>query len=65
MRTNIEIDEEVIAKVMAVLGAKTKEAVDRSLRRVLDGERQLAALRALRGSVADWEGDLDAMRRDA
>lgn len=63
MRTNIEIDDALIAEVMAVTGARTKrEAVDLSLRRVLELKRQADAIRSLRG--IGWEGDLDAMRRD-
>jgi len=64
VRTNIEIDDALIAEVMAATGAKTKrEAVDVSLRRVVELKRQAEAIRSLRGTVK-WEGDLDAMRRD-
>lgn len=64
MRTNIDIDEALMAEVLAVTGAKTKrEVVDEGLRTLLRLRRQAIALRELRGSV-QWEGDLDAMRRD-
>ena len=63
MRTNIEIDDELMAKAMAVLGVKTKiEAVDLALRSALR-KAAYESLRALRGQV-EWEGDLVAMRTD-
>ena len=61
MRTNIEIDETLMAEAMAALGAKTKrEAVEESLRRTVMAKRQLEAIKGLRG--IGWEGDLDDMR---
>ena len=63
MRTNIVIDDALLAEVRAATGAKTKqEAVDISLRQMLQLRRH-AAIRELRGKI-QWEGDLDAMRRD-
>lgn len=61
-RTNIEIDDELIADVMRRYRLRTKrEAVDFALRSVsveaLTGEQALT----LEGS--GWEGDLDRMRR--
>ena len=65
MRTNIEIDDALMAEALKLSGAKTKrEVVEEGLRTLVRLGRQGAALRALRGSV-QWEGDLDAMRRDA
>lgn len=62
MRTNIEIDAELIAEVMRRAGLSTKrEAVEYALRRTLQLQRQ-GDIRRLRG--IGWEGDLDAMRRD-
>jgi len=61
VRTNIEIDEDLIAEAMEALGVKTKkEAVTEALRRTVRARRQLHAWDALRGS--GWEGDLDDMR---
>jgi len=61
MRTNIEIDDELLAEVMKNSGAKTKrEAVDASLRTVRRLQRQGDAIRKLRG--IGWEGDLEASR---
>ena len=61
MRTNIEIDDDLMAEAMEALGAKTKrEAVEKALRDSVRAKRQLDALRGLRG--IGWEGDLDDMR---
>jgi Arc/MetJ family transcription regulator len=61
MRTNIEIDDELLAEVMKHSGAKTKrEAVDTSLRTVRRLQRQGDAIRKLRG--IGWDGDLEASR---
>ena len=61
MRTNIEIDDQVIAELMVELGARTKrEAVDFALRDTLRARRQLKAIDRLRGT--GWDGDLDDMR---
>jgi Arc/MetJ family transcription regulator len=62
MRTNIDIDEELLSELMRRTGVKTKrEAVELALRDSLMLKRQ-ADIRQLRGT--GWEGDLDAMRRD-
>lgn len=61
MRTNIEIDDQLMADAIKATGAKTKrDAVEESLRRTVRAQRQLEALRGLRG--IGWEGDLDDMR---
>lgn len=61
MRTNIEIDDELMAEAIVALGVKTKrEAVEESLRRSVRAARQLKALREMKGT--GWEGDLDDMR---
>ena len=63
MRTNIEIDEALMKEAMAATGARTKrEAVETALRQVVRAERQLRALKRLKGS--GWIGDLDEMRTD-
>ena len=61
MRTNIEIDDELIARVMRTYRLKTKrEAVDFALRRLVPEPMSLEEALAMRGS--GWEGDLDEMR---
>jgi Arc/MetJ family transcription regulator len=60
-RTNIEIDEALIARVMERHGLRTKRAaVDYALRR-LDLE-PMSKEEALAMEGTGWEGDLDAMR---
>jgi Arc/MetJ family transcription regulator len=61
MRTNIEIDDELLKEAMAATGQTTKRAtVEQALRRVVRLHRQKLALEDLKG--IGWEGDLDAMR---
>jgi Arc/MetJ family transcription regulator len=63
MRTNIDIDDQLMADAMKAMGAKTKrEAVEMALRNALRLARQKEALKGLRG--IGWEGDLEAMRTD-
>lgn len=62
-RTNIVIDDELMADAMRVTGLKTKkETVEAGLRMLLRLEQQ-AEIRKLRGKVR-WEGNLQEMRRD-
>jgi Arc/MetJ family transcription regulator len=62
MRTNIEINDEVLREAQQLLGTATKrETVDSALREVVARHRRLGIL-ALRGKVR-WEGDLDASRQ--
>ena len=62
MRTNIEIDDEVMREVQRLTGVRTKrEAVDLALREVVARHRRLGILE-LRGRV-HWEGDLGKSRR--
>jgi Arc/MetJ family transcription regulator len=64
MRTNIEIDDRLMAEAMDASGLTTKrETVEAALRLLARRKRQASAL-DLFGQV-DWEGDLDAERRDA
>ena len=61
MRTNVEIDEVLIERVMAATGLPTKRAaVDAGLRALLRLAEQMEIL-SLAGRV-QWEGNLDAMR---
>ncbi len=63
MRTNIVIDDELMAEALAATGLKTKrEAVEAGLRLLARRARQASAA-DLFGAV-DWRGDLDADRRD-
>lgn len=61
MRTNIDIDDQVLKEVQALTGAKTKrEAVDLALRELVARYRRLGLLK-LKGKVR-WEGDLEVSR---
>jgi Arc/MetJ family transcription regulator len=63
MRTNIDIDDELMAETMRVTGQKTKKgAVEEAMRRVTRNARLKQAIKELAG--IGWEGDLDEMRRD-
>ncbi len=63
MRTNIIIDDQLIAEAQRLAGLKTKrEAVEAGLRLLVRIKRQ-EQIRAYRGHLRR-EGDLDAMRRD-
>jgi len=55
MRTNIEIDDELMKEAMAASGAKTKrEAVEAGLKMILRTHAQ-TGIRRLRGKVeGDW-----------
>lgn len=62
MRTNIDIDDELMAKAMRATGEKTKRAVvERGLRLLIQVQGQ-GAIRKWRGKIR-WEGNLDESRR--
>jgi Arc/MetJ family transcription regulator len=62
MRTNIEIDDELLSQAMAAAGLPTKRAtVEEGLRLLVRVRRQTEALAGLKG--LGWEGDLDEMRQ--
>jgi Arc/MetJ family transcription regulator len=61
MRTNIEIDEELIREAMKLTGITTKKGVvEKALAHMVSLKKQ-ERLRDLRGKLK-WEGDLDEMR---
>jgi Arc/MetJ family transcription regulator len=63
MRTNIVIDEQLMAAALKASGARTKkEAVELGLRTLIQLGKQ-GEIKRLRGKIA-WEGDIEAMRRD-
>ncbi len=63
MRTNIEIDDDLMNRVLKLTGLRTKrEAVDMGLKALLKLKKQ-ESIRNFRGKL-DWEGDLDEMRTD-
>jgi len=61
MRTNIEIDDSLMADALKATGLSTKkEVVELGLRALIKLNKQ-ASIRALRGKLK-WEGSLDEMR---
>lgn len=63
MRTNIDIDDRLMADALAASGLKTKrEVVELGLQKIIQLKRQ-EELRRLRGKI-DWQGNLDEMRKD-
>ena len=60
-RTNIDLDDELVAEVMRRYGLRTKrEAVDLALRRLVGPRLSPEFLAGLEG--IGWAGDLDAQR---
>jgi Arc/MetJ family transcription regulator len=63
MRTNIDIDDTLMAEVMKVTKAKTKkEAVVISMENELRRNKQLGIIELMGKIDGDW--DIDAWRRD-
>ena len=63
MRTNIVIDDKLIADAQKLTGIKTKKGVvEEGLRMLLRIKRQ-ESVRKWRGKLP-WEEDLDSMRKD-
>lgn len=64
-RTNIGVDDDLIAEAIRLTGAATKsEVVDIALRRLVEKGSLYRTIRNLRGKL-EWEGDVDAWRRRA
>ena len=60
-RTNVVVDDDLIAKVMRLYGLRTKrEAIDSALRRAAGEFDPSAAALALEGTR--WDGDFAALR---
>ena len=61
MRTNVVIDDELMAEALATTGLGTKKAVIEEALRTLVRLRKQEQVRSLRGKL-QWEGELDALR---
>jgi Arc/MetJ family transcription regulator len=61
MRTNIEIDDQLMRQAMKSSGARTKRATVETALRLLIRLRRQTGIRQLRGKVK-WEGDLNESR---
>ena len=64
MRTNIVIDDRLIADAQRATGIKTKKGVVEEGLRLLVRLKRQARVRGWRGKL-NWDGDLEAMRTDA
>jgi Arc/MetJ family transcription regulator len=63
MRTNIVIDDQLMADALKATGAKSKrEVVEMGLRTLVQLKQQ-ERIRGLRGKLK-WTGDLERMRTD-
>ena len=63
MRTNIEIDDDLLAEAMKATGQVTKKAtVEAALRHVVRRHRRLVAFDETTG--IGWDGDLASMRME-
>ncbi len=63
MRTNIDIDEDLIREAQALLGLPTKKATVEAALKLAVRSKRLQGLRALRGKVELWpDYDYRAMR---
>ena len=63
MRTNIEINDTLMAEALKAGGFKTKRAAVEEGLRLLVRTRAQGRVRRLRGKLR-WEGSLDEIRRD-
>lgn len=62
MRTNIDIDDDLLARAQRIAGTRTKRATVEYALQELVRRRARRRVLELRGTV-DWEGDLDRSRR--
>jgi Arc/MetJ family transcription regulator len=61
MRTNIDIDDDLLAEAMRAAGTTTKRATVEAGLVELIRRHRIRRVRELRGAV-EWVGDLDEMR---
>lgn len=63
MRTNIQIDDQLLQRAMRATGARTKKgAIEAAMQLTVQLHKQAEAIQKLWG--IGWEGDLDQMRTD-
>lgn len=58
MRTNVAIDEALLAEAMSLTGLRTKKAVIEEALRILTRLKRQEGVRALRGKL-HWDGKLN------
>ena len=64
MRTNIDIDDELMRSALAATGLRTKKAVVEEALKLLVRLKGQERIRDLRGKLTSWEGDIDDLRSD-
>jgi Arc/MetJ family transcription regulator len=64
MRTNIDIDDELMEKAMAATGLRTKKSVVEEALKLLLRLKGQERIKDYRGKLTSWEGSIDEMRRD-
>jgi Arc/MetJ family transcription regulator len=62
MRTNIDIDDDLMQQAMRTTGSRTKKAVVDAALRLLVKTHAQTGIRQLRGKV-QWQGDLHESRQ--
>jgi len=62
VRTNIDIDDQLLAKAAKIAGTSTKKSTVEAALRELIRRHEMKRVLELRGNF-DWEGDLQEMRR--
>jgi Arc/MetJ family transcription regulator len=62
VRTNIDIDDGLLAEAAKIAGTTTKKSTVEAALRELIRQHKVRRVLELRGSF-DWEGDLQEMRR--
>jgi Arc/MetJ family transcription regulator len=63
MRTNIEIDDELLRQAMKATGQTTKKAtVETALRQAVQSERRRRMVDQVHGKYPDWGTDYKSMR---
>ena len=63
MRTNIEIDDELMNEAMRVSGLKTKKATVEAGLKLMISLKNQEKIKQLKGKLK-WEGNLEKMRLD-
>lgn len=63
MRTNIDIDDDLMREALEVSGLPTKKSVVEMALSTLIQRKKQERIRELRGRLS-WDGDLEQMRRD-
>ena len=61
MRTNIVIDDQLMANALKATGLRTKREVVEEALKLIVRQRQQQSIKCLRGKL-DWQGDLNELR---